>query len=65
MLEKMDFFMQEFRTWSRQLDKLLVTGAAAGFTRQATYEKECAELRKTHRRMKQAQEWLSTINLSY
>ncbi len=49
MLE-MDFFVQEFWTWSQQLDKLLVTGAAAGFARRATYEKESAELRKTHRR---------------
>jgi hypothetical protein len=34
-LEEVDFFMQEFGTWSWQLDKLLVTGAAASFTGQA------------------------------
>jgi hypothetical protein len=39
-LKEVDFFMQEFGTWSRQLDKLLVTGAAAGYAGQATYEKE-------------------------
>ncbi len=31
-LEEVDFFMQEFGTWSWQLDKLLVRGAAASFT---------------------------------
>jgi hypothetical protein len=34
-LEEVDFFMQEFGTWSWQLDKLLVRGAAASFTGQA------------------------------
>jgi hypothetical protein len=29
-LEEFDFLMQEFRSWSRQLDKLLVAGATAG-----------------------------------
>jgi hypothetical protein len=33
-LEEVDFFMQEFGTWSWQLDKLLVRGAAASFTGQ-------------------------------
>jgi hypothetical protein len=60
-LKEVDFFMQEFGTWSQQLDKLLVTGAAAGFAGQATYEKESEELRETQHRMRQAKEWLSAI----
>ncbi len=32
MLEELEIFMQEFRTWSWQLDNLLVTGAVARFS---------------------------------
>jgi fructose-1-phosphate kinase PfkB-like protein len=42
--KEVDFFMQEFGAWSQQLDKLLVTGAAAGYAGQAAYEKESREL---------------------
>jgi hypothetical protein len=60
-LKEMDFFMQEFGTWNRQLNKLLVTGAAAGYAGQAAYEEESEELQETQHRMRQAQEWLSAI----
>jgi hypothetical protein len=30
-MKEMDFFMQEFRMWSRQLDKLFMIGVAAGY----------------------------------
>jgi hypothetical protein len=48
--EELDFFIHEFRMWSRQLDKLLVMGETSGFARLATYRKESAGLRE----MKQA-----------
>ncbi len=54
----------ELGTWSWQLDKLLVTGAAAGYTRRAAYEAARAELQETQHRMTQAQEWLSGIRAS-
>jgi hypothetical protein len=51
----LDFFMQEFGTWSWQLNKLLVVaGVAAGYAGQAAYKQESAELRETQHRMKQA-----------
>jgi hypothetical protein len=60
-MEELDFFMQVFGEWSQQLDKLLVTGAAACYARQAAYEKESAELREMQHRMMRAQEWLTEI----
>jgi hypothetical protein len=48
-------------TWSRQLDKLLVTEAATGYTRQAANKTVIAELPGNQHRTTQAQEWLSAI----
>jgi hypothetical protein len=54
--DKLDFFMQEFRTWSTwTVDKLLVTGVATEFAGKAAYEKESAELREMQHQMKWAQ----------
>jgi hypothetical protein len=63
-LEGVEFFMQELGTWRWHLDKLLVTGAAAGYVGQAAYEVASVDLRDTQHRVKQAQEWLSSIRAS-